>query len=47
VSALAALGDDARVQKALLGEIGRGWTFFRGAVSRRSAGDVRICALTG
>lgn len=32
VSALAALGDDARVQKALLGEIGRGLDFFRGAV---------------
>jgi HEAT repeat protein len=32
VSALAALGEDARVQKALLGEIGRGLDFFRGAV---------------
>jgi HEAT repeat protein len=32
VSALAALGDDARVQRALLGEIGRGLDFFRGAV---------------
>ena len=32
VSALAALGDDARVQKALLGEIGRGLDFFRAAV---------------
>jgi hypothetical protein len=32
VSALAAVGDDARVQKALLGEIGRGLDFFRGAV---------------
>ena len=32
VAALAALGEDARVQKALLGEIGRGLDFFRGAV---------------
>ena len=32
VSALAALGDDMRVQRALLGEIGRGLDFFRGAV---------------
>ena len=32
VSALAALGDDTRVQRALLGEIGRGLDFFRGAV---------------
>jgi HEAT repeat protein len=32
VSALAAVGEDARVQKALLGEIGRGLDFFRGAV---------------
>src|SRR6185436_2327052 len=32
VSALAALGEDARVQRALLGEIGRGLDFFRGAV---------------
>lgn len=32
VSALAALGDDARVQRALVGEIGRGMDFFRGAV---------------
>jgi hypothetical protein len=32
VSALAALGDDARVQRALVGEIGRGLDFFRGAV---------------
>lgn len=32
VAALAALGDDARVQRALLGEIGRGMDFFRGAV---------------
>ena len=32
VSALAVLGDDARVQRALLGEIGRGLDFFRGAV---------------
>jgi hypothetical protein len=32
VSALAALGDDARVQRALLGEIGRGLDFFRAAV---------------
>ena len=32
VSALATLGDDARVQRALLGEIGRGMDFFRGAV---------------
>ena len=32
VSALAALGEDARAQKALLGEIGRGLDFFRGAV---------------
>ncbi len=32
VSALAALGDDVRVQRALLGEIGRGLDFFRGAV---------------
>ena len=32
VGALAALGDDARVQRALLGEIGRGLDFFRGAV---------------
>jgi hypothetical protein len=32
VSALAALGDDMRVQRALLGEIGRGLDFFRSAV---------------
>jgi HEAT repeat protein len=32
VSALAALGEDARAQKALLGEIGRGLDFFRSAV---------------
>ena len=32
VSALAALGEDARVQRALLGEVGRGLDFFRGAV---------------
>jgi hypothetical protein len=32
VSALATLGDDARVQRALLAEIGRGMDFFRGAV---------------
>ena len=32
VSALAALGDDMRVQRALLGEVGRGLDFFRGAV---------------
>jgi hypothetical protein len=32
VSALAALDDDTRVQRALLGEIGRGLDFFRGAV---------------
>jgi HEAT repeat protein len=32
VSALAALGGDMRVQRALLGEIGRGLDFFRGAV---------------
>jgi len=32
VSALAALGDDTRVQRSLLGEIGRGLDFFRGAV---------------
>jgi len=32
VSALGALGDDMRVQRALLGEIGRGLDFFRGAV---------------
>ncbi len=32
VAALAALGDDARVQRALVGEIGRGMDFFRGAV---------------
>lgn len=32
VSALATFGDDARVQRALLGEIGRGMDFFRGAV---------------
>lgn len=32
VAALAALGEDARVQRALLGEIGRGLDFFRGAV---------------
>lgn len=32
VSALAVLGDDMRVQRALLGEIGRGLDFFRGAV---------------
>jgi len=32
VSALAALGEDMRVQRALLGEIGRGLDFFRGAV---------------
>jgi HEAT repeat protein len=32
VSALASLGDDMRVQRALLGEIGRGLDFFRGAV---------------
>jgi hypothetical protein len=32
VGALAALGDDPRVQRALLGEIGRGLDFFRGAV---------------
>jgi HEAT repeat protein len=42
VSALAALGDDMRVQRALLGEIGRGLDFFRGAVidalGRRRAG---------
>ena len=42
VSALATLGDDARVQRALLGEVGRGMDFFRGAViaalgRRRSA----------
>lgn len=42
VSALAALGDDTRAQRALLGEIGRGLDFFRGAVidalGRRRAG---------
>lgn len=42
VSALAALGDDMRVQRALLGEIGRGLDFFRAAVidalGRRRAG---------
>lgn len=32
VSALAALGEDARVQRALVAEIGRGMDFFRGAV---------------
>jgi hypothetical protein len=32
VSAMAALGEDPRVQKALLGEIGRGLDFFRSAV---------------
>ena len=32
VSALATLGDDTRVQRALLGEIGRGLDFFRSAV---------------
>src|SRR5688572_6476639 len=32
VSALARLDDDARVQRALLSEIGRGMDFFRGAV---------------
>ena len=32
VAALAALGEDARVQRALVGEIGRGMDFFRGAV---------------
>ena len=42
VAALAALGADMRVQRALLGEIGRGLDFFRGAVidalGRRRAG---------
>lgn len=32
VGALAALGDDSRVQRALVAEIGRGLDFFRGAV---------------
>src|SRR4029079_17951815 len=32
VSALAAFGDDTRVQRALVGEIGRGLDFFRSAV---------------
>ena len=32
VSALAALGEDMRVQRALIGEIGRGLDFFRSAV---------------
>jgi HEAT repeat protein len=32
VSALAVIGDDMRVQRALLGEIGRGLDFFRSAV---------------
>ena len=40
VAAAAALGEDQRVQRALLGEIGRGMDFFRSAVieaSRRAA----------
>jgi HEAT repeat protein len=47
VSALAVLGDDARVQKALVGEIGRGLDFFRGAVIEALGRRRAVYALDG